>query len=219
MNWGKKREELTRIYERFERDIRVFKREAVCRLGCTFCCTDVGNVDVNTMEAVMIRERMDTFPKTQRRTLEKRLARNRKERLRQSPARCAFLNDAGACLIYEVRPFSCRQLYSLRQCDGQGPTVHRQAVSLAGEAIREMQRLDDTGYSGHLSFILYLLEDTRFRTTSLRGEFDPSQIMEFGKSHGIIINRFAPQGPGRRLGQSMSLSEPFAERDFGRLTE
>jgi hypothetical protein len=207
MNWGKKRKELARIYERFERDVRAFKREAVCRLGCTFCCTDVGNVDVNTIEAVVIRERMDTFPEARRRALEKRLARNRKERGRQSSARCAFLDDTGRCLIYEVRPFSCRQLYSLSKCDGQGPTVHRQAVSLAGEAVREIQRLDDTGYSGHLSFILCLLDDARFRRTYLRGEFDPSQIMEFGKSHGIIINRFAPQGPGRRLGQSASLSQ------------
>jgi hypothetical protein len=53
-----------------------------------------------------------------------------------------------------------------------------------------MQQLDDTGYSGHLSHILYLLEKPGFRNFYLAGGFDPSRIMKFGKAHGLIINRF-----------------------------
>ncbi|MBW1717643.1 MAG: hypothetical protein JRJ77_17835 [Deltaproteobacteria bacterium] len=54
-----------------------------------------------------------------------------------------------------------------------------------------MQRLDDTGYSGHISFILYLLDKPGFRKLYLSGGFDPGKIARFGKSHGIVINRFA----------------------------
>jgi hypothetical protein len=55
-----------------------------------------------------------------------------------------------------------------------------------------MQELDDTGYSGHLSFILHLLEKASFRNQYVRGGFDPKKIMRFGKSHRIMINRYAP---------------------------
>ncbi len=52
-----------------------------------------------------------------------------------------------------------------------------------------MQQLDDTGYSGHISFVLYLLDRPEFRKIYLSGGFDPSKIMEFGKNHGMVINR------------------------------
>jgi hypothetical protein len=38
------------------------------------------------------------------------------------------------------------------------------------------------------SFILHLLDKPEFRKLYMAGGFDPGQIMEFGKSHGIIIN-------------------------------
>ncbi len=92
-----------------------------------------------------------------------------------------------------VRPFSCRQLYSLRPCEEKGPTVHRQAAALAKETVQKIQRLDDTGYSGHLTYILTLLDDNCFRRLYLAGGFDPAAISAFGKSHGIVINRMVSQ--------------------------
>ncbi|MCG2757626.1 MAG: hypothetical protein L6263_04270, partial [Desulfobacteraceae bacterium] len=71
--------------------------------------------------------------------------------------------------------------------------VHRQAIELADYTISKLQQLDDTGYSGHMSFILYLLEKSGFRKAYLGGKFNPGKIMNFGKSHGIIINRFVKQ--------------------------
>ncbi len=56
-----------------------------------------------------------------------------------------------------------------------------------------MQQLDDTGYSGHISFILHLLDRPSFRKLYLAGGFDPQKIMAFGRAHGIIINRFVSQ--------------------------
>jgi hypothetical protein len=70
--------------------------------------------------------------------------------------------------------------------------VHRQAVALSRKTVREIQQLDDTGYSGHMSFVLQLLNDHRFKETYLSGGFDPGQIVDFGQSRGMIINRFVP---------------------------
>ncbi|MEE8576624.1 MAG: hypothetical protein V3T31_05160, partial [candidate division Zixibacteria bacterium] len=92
--------------------------------------------------------------------------------------------------IYDIRPFSCRRIYSIKQCNQNQPVVHRQAIELADYTISKMQQIDDTGYSGHISFILYLLGKTGFRKAYLTGKFNPGTIMNFGKGHGIIINRF-----------------------------
>jgi Fe-S-cluster containining protein len=191
MKWNEKKEKLKEIYERFEKDAREFKKGAICRIGCTYCCTDVGNVDINTLEGLIIWDRINTFPANLKRQLKQKLAQNRQEKEKQSIASCPFLKDDDSCLIYDIRPFSCRQLYSIRECQGRGPTVHRQAVALAKKAVREMQHLDNTGYSGHISFILYLFDKPAFKRLYLSGGFEPAKIMEFGKTHGIIINRLA----------------------------
>ncbi len=191
MTWKEKKQTLQAIYERFERDARSYKQHAICKIGCTYCCTDVGNVDINTLEGLVIRERIKTFPQPLKGQIQKKLAQNKREKEKQKIAPCPFLKKDDTCLIYDIRPFSCRQLYSIRECRGRGPTVHRQAVALAKKAVREMQQLDDTGYSGHLSFILYLLDRPEFRRLYLAGGFDPQKIMKFGKAHGIIINRLA----------------------------
>ncbi len=57
--------------------------------------------------------------------------------------------------------------------------------------MREIQKLDDAGYSGHISYIIHLLDDLSFRKLYLSGGFAPEQIMKFGKTHGLIINRSA----------------------------
>jgi Fe-S-cluster containining protein len=191
MTFKEKKETLRRIYERFEQDASEYKQDAICKIGCTFCCTDVGNVDTTTLEAVIIQERIKAFPKRLKRAVANKVSQNRLEKEKKKIASCPFLKEDGTCLIYDIRPFSCRQLYSVRKCDGQGPTVHRQARELAKQAIREIQKLDHAGYSGHLTFILYLLEMPGFKKSYLSGKLEPGKVAEFGKSHGLIINRFA----------------------------
>jgi len=178
-------------YERFETDAHKFKHAAICKIGCTYCCTDVGNVDTTTLEGVIILKRVNSLPQPLKGQIKKKIAQNRLKKEKEKIARCPFLKEDDTCLIYDIRPFSCRQLYSIRECRGRGPTVHRQATELAKKTVREMQRLDDTGYSGHISFILYLLDKSGFRRLYLSGGFDPGKIARFGKSHGIVINRFA----------------------------
>ena len=80
-------------------------------------------------------------------------------------------------------------VFTEQECRGRGPTIHRQALALAEKAVKEIQRLDDTGYSGHISFILYLLDKPVFRKLYHSGGYDPAKIQEYGKTHGILINR------------------------------
>ena len=95
-----------------------------------------------------------------------------------------------ACMIYNQRPFACRRIYSLHVCNAERPPVlHRPAMKLADDAIRRLQILDDTGYSGHISFILQMLDNPKFLKTYLALEHRPEEIMQFGKAHQLIINR------------------------------
>jgi hypothetical protein len=191
MTLKEKKKRLKDVYARYEADALPFKKDAICQIGCTYCCTDVGNVDTTTLEGLIIWERLNTLPRPLRRRIQKKIVQNRQEKEQTRIAPCPFLTDDDTCLVYDIRPFSCRQLYSLKECPGRGPTVHRQAVDMADATVRALQRLDDTGYSGHLSFVLHLFERAQFKKLYLSGGFDPGKIASFGKSHGLIINRFA----------------------------
>ncbi len=190
MTLEEKKKRLKEIYERFEIDAYEYKKDAICKIGCTYCCTDVGNVDIITLEGVIIRERVNGLPQPLKGQVKRKIAQNKREKEKEKIARCPFLKEDNTCLIYDIRPFSCRQLYSIRECRGRGPTVHRQATELAREAVKEIQRLDDTGYSGHISFVLHLLDIPGFRKLYLSGGFDPGKIAKFGKTHRLVINRF-----------------------------
>lgn len=151
----------------------------------------VGNVDITTLEGVVILRHVKRLDPVMRKDLGKKLKQNRKTKKESKFARCAFLLNNNSCSIYPVRPFSCRCLYSLQKCGENGPMIHRQAWQTA-EAIRSaIQQLDDTGYTGHLSYILQLLNDARFSRTYLAGAFAPDEIQKFAMEHGITINRFS----------------------------
>jgi hypothetical protein len=188
---GKKREKLRSLYGSFDAAVSELKKHAVCEKGCNFCCTRMGNVDIVTLEGAIIHDILEGMDEDVRRQIADGIARNMAEKEEGKKPACPFQDEEGTCLIYEVRPFSCRQLYSLRKCGDGGPLVHKQAAVTSRATVREIQTLDDTGYSGHISFILHLLDIAKFRETYLSGGFDPAVIADFGKSHGIIINRFA----------------------------
>ena len=58
MNPTQKRERLFAIYEEFERDAALWKKDALCGPGCSFCCTHFGSVDVTTLEALNVHDFM-----------------------------------------------------------------------------------------------------------------------------------------------------------------
>lgn len=185
-----KKEKLFEVYARFEQAISPYLQQAFCKAGCSFCCTFMGNIDIVTLEGLIITEHIESLHEELQAAIKKKIGENKilKEKGRKPP--CPFLQKNNTCYIYLVRPFSCRQLYSVRECSAGSPMTHRQAVDSARSTVREIQKLDDSGYSGHISYIIDLLKDLSFRKLYLSGGFAPEQIMKFGKTHGIIINRF-----------------------------
>lgn len=193
MTFEEKKELLNRVYQEFDRDVSVYKQHAICKKGCTFCCTDAGSIDIITLEGLILQQRINRLPKKAKHHLTQKIAKNKRDKEKGKTVPCPFLKKDKSCLVYEGRPFTCRQLYSIRTCQGRGPTVHRQAVELAGKAVAELQRIDDTGYSGHISYILFLLDMPDFRKRYLAGGFDPAAILDYGKQRNIRINRMIVQ--------------------------
>lgn len=197
MTSKEKREKLQTLYEIFETNAYVYKKHAICKIGCTYCCTDAGKIDILTIEGLIIHERLKSMPRLLRKAIKKKIKQDKCAKENKKIASCPFLKKDKTCLIYDIRPFCCRRLYSIQECRGRGPTIHRQASELAKNTVREMQRLDHTGYSGHLSFILDLLDQTDFRRLYLSGGFDPGKIIAFGKAHDIIINTIVSRSDER----------------------
>ena len=190
MNLEEKRKKLRELYDQYEREVVEFKKAAACEIRCADCCIDVGNIDITTLEGIIIYEQIASFEEQIHTEIKNRLAKNKAEREEKKLSRCAFLNEDKLCIIYDIRPFSCRQLYSVKRCDGASPTIHRQAVEIGRQIREKIQQLDLSGYSGHISYILYLLDNDNFRKCYLSGKSDPKRIFDFGRSHGILINRF-----------------------------
>ena len=186
-----KKEKLHNNYDRFERENLPYCQQAFCKPGCSFCCTYMGNIDIVTLEGLIILEHIESQPEEFQAALKKKIAVNRTEKEKGRKPPCPFLQENNTCLIYAIRPFSCRQLYSVRECGDGGPMAHRRAVESARSTVREIQQIDDAGYSGHISYVLQLLDNTSFRKLYLSGGFAPEKIMKFGKAHGLIINRNA----------------------------
>lgn len=191
MNIEIKKQQLFDLYGDYAKITQPYLASAVCRNGCADCCTTVGSIDITTLEGFIILRHLKGLSPTAQKNLNKRLKQNRKIKQEAKFARCAFLQDDNSCAIYPLRPFSCRRLYSIRKCGESGPTVHRQAWEAAEQIRLAIQQLDNTGYMGHMSYILQLLNDPKFLKTYLSGEFSPEDIRTFAMNHGLFINRLA----------------------------
>ncbi len=184
--------QLPGIYAAFDAETAAFREAAACRKGCAFCCTDAGAIHMTTLEGLVIRERLNGMPKPRRRTLEKALGADMKKREQKQPSACPFLMKNMACAIYDIRPFACRRIHSVHACGKDAPpTLSRQVMAAADQTIQELQRLDDTGYAGHMSYILYMLDQPKFLSVYLAGDHKPEEITAFGKKYKIIINKSA----------------------------
>jgi hypothetical protein len=177
------------LYDKYERLVEPFKAQAVCEKGCASCCIDVGTVGATTLEALLILEHLQGWGQSARLEINRSLQGNRNDKVNSVLVRCAFLDEEQSCRIYSVRPFSCRRLYSLRKCDGQGAVVHRQAVLLGQRIEKELQNLDPGGCSGHLSFILHLLEKEPFRRSYLKGSWKVDDFWDIVKRYGLAVHK------------------------------
>ncbi|MBC2713182.1 MAG: YkgJ family cysteine cluster protein [Desulfosarcina sp.] len=198
-----KKNRLQAIYNDFETAAAPYKTEAACGKGCAFCCTDAGSIHITTLEGLVIRDRIAALPRPRQVAVKKAFAADMKRREQKKPSACPFLMKNRACMIYDVRPFACRRIYSLKICSrDQHPVLSRQVMARGDEAIRALQQLDDTGYSGHLSYILHMLDTLAFLSPYLAGEYNPEVVMAFGKTHGIVINRVMAKA-GERIRPSV----------------
>jgi hypothetical protein len=185
---------LRAIYDDFETAAADYKIEAACSKGCAFCCSHAGSIHITTLEGLALKERIQHLPRSRQKALRKALADDMRRRERNQLSACPLLMKNRACMLYDDRPFACRRIYSLKVCGpDQHPVLSRQVMALGDAAIRALQRLDHNGYSGHLSYILHLLDTPAFSRCYLAGDFRPDAVMAFGKAHGIIINRLAGQ--------------------------
>lgn len=183
-------DDVSKIYQAFDGDIAAYRGEAACSKGCAYCCTDAGHIDITSMEGLLIRDAIGRMPRSRQTQVKKALARDMKKREAGQPSVCAFLQKNSACMIYPARPFACRRVYSLHICtEDKPPQLHRQVMERAQETVTALQRLDHSGYSGHLSYLLHMLDSPMFMQTYLAGESKPEEIMAFGKSHRIVINK------------------------------
>jgi hypothetical protein len=178
------------LYDAFKSEAAAYKANAACKKGCAFCCSGAGSIDITTLEGLGIRAEMRRLVRPQQLTVKKALAQDMRRREAGQTNACPFLMKSKTCLIYAVRPFSCRRIYSVQACNSNSPPLlSRTVMQIAEGTIRQLQRLDDTGYSGHISFILYMLEVPKFLATYLAGEHKPEEVMLFGRAHRILINR------------------------------
>jgi hypothetical protein len=79
----------------------------------------------------------------------------------------------------------------MKRCGETGPTVHRRLWTLAERYVDDLRELDDTGCSGHMSYVLLLLNNARFLKSYLEGGFAADQAWELIRDYGLIVNRYA----------------------------
>jgi hypothetical protein len=188
LDFTEKKKQVFNLYDKYERLVQPYKAQAVCEKGCASCCIDVGSVGATTLEGLIILEYIQGWDRQALKEINRNLGENRNDKLSQVFSRCAFLDQEQSCRIYAVRPFSCRRLYSVRQCDGQGAVVHRQAVMLGQKIEKELQKLDPDGCSGHLSFILHLLEREPFRRGYLKGSWKVEDFRDIIESYELVVH-------------------------------
>jgi uncharacterized protein len=194
LGYREKKKQVFKLYDEHERLVEPFKEQAVCEKGCASCCIDVGNVGATTLEGLIILEYLQGWDHQAIEEINRSLRDNRREKLNRVLVRCPFLDEEASCRIYAVRPFSCRRLYSVKKCDGQGAVVHRQSVVLGQKMEKELQDLDPEGCSGHLSFILHLLKKEPFRWGYLKGSWNLEEFRDIIERYGLVVHRRGPIG-------------------------
>jgi Fe-S-cluster containining protein len=113
-----------------------------CRAGCDSCChvwLSVSPVEAAAMAEAVGRMSVETRAELKMRgerelSREARSLESRGSREEQDSPRCAMLDDAGHCVVYESRPLVCRtQGHALRYPEGFVPEASVRARARGGE--------------------------------------------------------------------------------------
>ncbi len=186
---GAKLKKLSRIYKEFNKEARKYMHLVTCKPGCADCCTDVGNIDTTTLEGLAIVEHIATFLPSKQKDIYRQIRKNSEKKAYYRRLKCPFLQKNNTCAIYAVRPFSCRRLFSVRTCGETGPVIPRGLWVIGENTLHKIYRLDEDGVSGHISYILILLNNTTFRNLYILRKLTQDKIKEFTETYDLIINR------------------------------
>ena len=77
----------------------------------------------------------------------------------------------------------------MSKCEGHGAVVHRRALVMGQHSEKQLQQLDPEGCSGHLSFILHLLEDESFRRDYLQGNWNWKDFRDMIESYELVLHK------------------------------
>lgn len=154
---------LERFYEALQPDIdrleKLHRGKLQCKKGCSACCED--QLEVFGVEAENIRVNQSAFL----------------ENATPHPVgKCAFLNEEGACRIYESRPFVCRtQGLPLRLLNEKGKEILDVCpLNLDGKNLKDLpkeQLLNTSPYEDFLARLQVAIDKGKMERVKLRSLF------------------------------------------------
>ena len=193
-----KLEILKKIYNFYDNYVKKFV--FICQPGCHACCTQ--NVLITSLEALYIilhlenQKILENIKPIQKGLrphyttnelayycLKKKDVSEEEKTYPQLP--CSFLVE-GKCLIYSLRPFSCRSFFSQERCDLVGEAVVPPELLTVNLIIMQiLEHLDDSGCYGNMNDVISFLKDKTNLETYLKGK-------KLSLTEGLLPNRPIP---------------------------
>ncbi|MBW2645574.1 MAG: YkgJ family cysteine cluster protein [Deltaproteobacteria bacterium] len=165
-------------YDKFSKEVK-----NVCAIGCASCCTQ--NVSVTTLEAYYILEwlkendKLDLLKSVEQisnENLSKPAITTNElayrclnqveppdEEVPNPSDPCPFLDEKEKkCLIYEVRPFGCRALFSEKKCDETGHAIVDPVLfTINSTLLQVVEHIDSKGLFANMIDMLVFLKDKK----------------------------------------------------------
>ena len=85
-----KKHQINEIYTAVETQTAEYRNNSACEKGCAYCCTDAGNIDITTLEGLIINDSIHKMTRPQKVALKKRLDKNMKKRKKGQASACPF---------------------------------------------------------------------------------------------------------------------------------
>lgn len=203
-----KRALVVSIYEVYAETAKNFYSQ--CKLECKLCCTAA--VLATTIEADLIIDFLEKIgdssimaraitapdrdfvrPCLSINTLAAHCLRkeqsNEEDHVKTNSGKCFFRGDDG-CLIYPVRPFSCRCMWSERLClDGSQAVMDPLLVTISGVCQQLIEDVDQGGLYGNLKDLIIFLNEQTHRTAYLNGHIlkHPPELVPTVSNPGLIV--------------------------------
>ncbi len=117
-NHGVRLPVLRKAMEEFTTNVFKLPDDAVCKAGCDYCCHLRVGVSIPELLVVFYELQAQTTPEGLayfRKQIAETVAKGNtltEDFWHAAQAPCPFLNHQGQCLIYAIRPFSCRAYHS-----------------------------------------------------------------------------------------------------------